>query len=58
MVRLQTYQHCLMSLSYLIASYFQNMLAVVVKIHDDDDGEDDKNTTTLFKQNGIREASI
>jgi hypothetical protein len=47
-----------MSLSYLIASYFQNMLAVVVKIHDDDDGEDDKNTTTLFKQNGIREASI
>jgi hypothetical protein len=51
-VGLQTYQHCLMSLSYLTAPYFQNMLAMVVKIHDDD-GEDDKNTTTLFKQNGI-----
>jgi hypothetical protein len=41
-----------MNLSYLTAPYFKNMLAVVVKIHDDD-GEDDKNTTALFKQNVI-----
>jgi hypothetical protein len=40
-----------MNLSYLTAPYFKNMLAVVVKIHDD--GEDGKNTTALFKQNGI-----